>query len=39
MGISSVWIDILEVSSIIDSTGGDCEGCLSVGGNSGDLFA
>ena len=34
MGISSVWIDILEVSSTTDSTGGDCEEGFCTGGDS-----
>lgn len=39
MGISSVWIDILEVSSTTDSIGESCEGCPSAGRDSCGFFA
>jgi hypothetical protein len=39
MGISSVWIDILEVSSTTDSIGVGGEACFFVEGDSGELFA
>ena len=39
MGISSVWIDILEVSSATDSTGVGGETRFFIEGDSGELFA